>query len=262
MNTVGQAVPATAPAGCSPPSPLSVRRRRHCHSCCQHFEAGTVRQLAPATAAETTTHRRHRRQQHSRGPLTCLPAQRLPPPLPRLLLSLCSGYGWASGTGDRPCRSLTSVLAPQSPLPLARLPLVEAAAASRSGCRWERGHEGDQRHRDNRPSSTLEKSPTTAGHLPYGFPFAAAVAAAAAAFSKQRVRLGKRYRRSPLPAAHLHPRSPFAADVATAAAIVYQRVRFGKWYQRQPLPAAHLPPRPRSPQPLTGLRPSLCSGYG
>ena len=102
---------------------------------------------------------------------------------------------------------------------------------------------------------------SSTARLPPRSPVAPAVATAAA-ISLQRIRLGKRTGDPPLPAAHLHPRSPFAADVATAAAIVYQRVRLGKWYQRQPLPAAHLPPCPRLPQPLPGLLPSLCSGYG
>ena len=112
-------VPATDPSGRS----LFVCRRR-CHGCCHLFAAVMVRQAVPATAATTTTHRRHRRQQHGRRPLTSVAAHLLPRPLPRLLLPLSSGYG----TSDRPCRPLASLPAPQSPLPLARLPLVDAAA--------------------------------------------------------------------------------------------------------------------------------------
>ena len=86
-GTVGHVVPATDPSGRS----LFVCRR--CHGCCHLFAAVMVRQAVPATAATTTTHRRQRRQDHIRRPLTSLPAFRPPPPLPRLLPSLCSRYG-------------------------------------------------------------------------------------------------------------------------------------------------------------------------
>ena len=44
------------------------------------------------TNATATTGRRHRKQQQSHRPFTYPAAPRSPPPLSRLLLSLCRGY--------------------------------------------------------------------------------------------------------------------------------------------------------------------------
>ena len=157
-------------------------------------------------AIGTTDRRRHDdppspppTQQHSRRPFRSLPTHWLPPPLPRPLLPLTGGYGWASGTGGR-------------------------------------------RRRDDPPSQPPTATQSSTDHHHPRSPVAAVVAKAAA-ISLQPVRLSKRYRGQPLPAAHLPPLAPVTVVVATAAAISSKRVRLGKRY--------HPPPPPRRPTVVT-----------
>ena len=230
---------------------------------------GTGRQAVLPTATTATTRRRHRRRQHSRRPVTFLPAHRSPPPLSRLLPSLKQRV-WLGKRYRRPPLSAAHI---PSHFPVAAA--VGAVAASRSGCRWEREHEGDQRYRDDRPPPPQATTQSSAVHLPDHSPVAAAFVAAAA-FSLLRLRLGGRFHRPPPPrraavvnarktntdhGRSLPHRLPFAAVVA-AAAFSQQRIRLGKRYRRPPLPAAHVPHRSRSPPPLPRLLPSNRSGYG
>ena len=147
-GTVRQAVTVTTAVGRSPPSPRSGRRHR-CHGCCYLSAAGTVRHAVPTTAAA-----RHDDPPSSLPTTTQSSAAHLPhrpmvaaaaAPLPRLLLPRSSGYGWASGITDRPCRSptvaklqqcqrpLNLISASHSLPPLTRLPLVAAAAVGSEG---------------------------------------------------------------------------------------------------------------------------------
>ena len=56
---------------------------------------------ATTAAAATTTGHRHRQQQHCRRPLTSIHAHQLQPPIARLLLSVCRGHDYDSGTTER-----------------------------------------------------------------------------------------------------------------------------------------------------------------
>ena len=60
--------------------------------------AAVKRERIKATTAAATTGRRSRQQQHSRRPLVSSPASQSATPLPRLLLSISSRYGYANGT--------------------------------------------------------------------------------------------------------------------------------------------------------------------
>ena len=232
-------LPKRTPAGCSPTSPLPGRRR-HCHGCCHLFAVGMVRQLEPATAAATATHRRHRRRQHSRRPLTSLPDLRSPRPLPRLLPSLCSGYGQASGTDDRryrhdgpPSPPTTATQSSAAHLP-PRPPVAAAAATSTATslqwvwlgkrCRRPPVPAAHPRHRQlqqcQRPLNLISAThpPPPLARLPLVVGAAICSEGMKATTAAATTGRGRRWKRKSS-ATHLPPRSPAAAAVATPAAI-------------------------------------------